>query len=110
MKIFFTLLLLTNIAFAPNLFTPNHDGKNESFKILNLGNPESFAIQIFDRNGLLMFESSDPEVAEYAGWDGTVNGRAAPKGVYFWKVKGQYIDGKPVKVNGKQEGTVHLMR
>lgn len=101
---------VTNLAFAPNLFTPNNDGKNENFKILNLGSPSGFELKVFDRNGKALYETSVPGEAAGVGWDGTFNGNPVPEGVYFWKVTGNYPDGKPVLVNGKTDGVVHLMR
>ena len=101
---------VTNLAFAPNLFTPNNDGKNENFKMLNLGNPSWFELNVFDRNGKILFETSVPRQAADVGWDGTFKGNPVPEGVYFWKVTGNYSDGKPVLINGKADGVVHLMR
>ena len=101
---------ITNLAFAPTLFTPNNDGKNENFRILNLGNPSAFELNVFDRNGKILYGTSQPRQAESVGWDGTSNGNPAPEGAYFWRVTGNYADGKPVLVNGKADGVVHLMR
>lgn len=80
-----------------NIFTPNKDGKNDLFHpyynviidAITLGNlhkyidyaEEEYNIKIFDRWGLLVFESND-----YAKqWDGNnSNNKACEDGTYFW--------------------------
>jgi hypothetical protein len=53
-------------------------------------NVSSYRLQVYNRWGLLVYESSDL----YKGWDGYLrNGDLAPQGVYVWKVKGKYNDG-----------------
>lgn len=50
-----------------------------------------YKLQIFNRWGVLIYESHDLNV----GWDGySGNGKLAPQGVYVWKVSGQYADGE----------------
>ncbi|MDC6387304.1 Calx-beta domain-containing protein [Maribacter sp. PR1] len=75
--------------FLFNQFSPNGDGTNDILRI-NLRNPITgsvepivYKIQIFDRYGNLVFETpeerTDPEI-----WDGTWEGKEAPKGTYFY--------------------------
>ena len=72
--------LRQQITFFPNVFTPNSDGVLDRYQSRYSGS-ESFQIQIFDRWGRLMFESTDPET----GWDGTTpDGKNAEDGVYFY--------------------------
>lgn len=61
----------------PNVFTPNGDGINEVFEILNLEHYPGARIAIFNRWGKRVFESSD-----YFGnwWDGNNQ----PDGVYYF--------------------------
>lgn len=50
-----------------------------------------YKLQIFNRWGVLIYESNDV----YKGWDGYFgDGNLAVQGVYVWKVKGRYADGK----------------
>ncbi len=52
----------------PNVFTPNGDGKNDFFTpIKNWHFVKDVDIKIYDRWGLLMFETTDPNIL----WDGT---------------------------------------
>lgn len=68
--------------YVPNAFTPNGDGINDEF--LPLGNAiqlETYDLQIFDRWGQQLFQSTDPA----KGWDGKVGGGVAPDGVYVYR-------------------------
>jgi gliding motility-associated-like protein len=65
--------------FVPTAFTPNADGKNEFLQIFG----EDFIkldFKVFNRWGEVVF------VARKKGenWDGKVNGKLAPAGVYAW--------------------------
>ncbi|MFN4122610.1 MAG: gliding motility-associated C-terminal domain-containing protein [Flavobacteriales bacterium] len=65
----------------PNVFTPNGDGFNDSFRPFPYRYIESINIQIFNRWGQLMFETNNPEI----GWNGQApDGTLCPDGVYFY--------------------------
>ncbi|MBK8501755.1 MAG: gliding motility-associated C-terminal domain-containing protein [Saprospiraceae bacterium] len=86
--------------FVPNAFTPNDDGIND---VLSL-NPEEFCmriqqLQIFDRNGWRVFESSDPDPR----WDG---GDHVP-GVYLYLLN--FFDYK-INRSVEKSGSVTLIR
>lgn len=67
----------------PNAFTPNSTNPaTNTFKILNTQFSKLNSFSIYDRWGKKIFETID--VAE--GWDGTVDGKPAPLGVYVWEV------------------------
>jgi len=51
----------------PNVFTPNGDEVNDLFTALPYRYVKDVDIKIYDRWGLLMFETTDPDVR----WDGT---------------------------------------
>ena len=66
--------------FFPNVFTPNADGVLDQFAVRYTG-ADPFHMQIFDRWGKLVFETTDPEMR----WDGTMtDGKEAEDGVYFY--------------------------
>jgi gliding motility-associated-like protein len=67
----------------PTIFTPNNDGKNDSFVILNLQDyyPEC-NVTIVNRWGSIVYES----VGYENPWDGTFNGEALPFGTYFYRI------------------------
>ena len=68
--------------YAPNIFTPNDDGDNDTFLVSAIGADE-FELIVFDRWGKEIFRSSDPN----KGWDGTyANGILAEQSIYTYKV------------------------
>lgn len=77
----------------PNAFSPNGDGINDKF-IPYSDHVYFYKFQIFNRWGQLIFETSKPMEA----WDGNFNGKAAPQGVYSWRVEYKdYYNEKYVK-------------
>lgn len=72
--------------FVPNAFTPNGDDRNERFKPSVLGAAEGYyEFMIFDRWGLLVFRTEDPN----EGWTGGMDNSETmlPDGVYVWRLK-----------------------
>jgi len=68
--------------YVPNVFTPNGDGTNEVFGLPWLALEPSFSLRIFNRWGQEVFASNDA----LDQWDGTVDGGAAPDGVYAYVI------------------------
>jgi gliding motility-associated-like protein len=82
---------------APNVFTPNGDGHNDTFHPVLAEGLTEFKATIYDRWGLKMHEWSD----ENTGWDGKAkNGKPAPDGTYFWIISGKGVDGKEYDFSG----------
>ncbi|MFN0032668.1 MAG: PKD domain-containing protein [Flavobacteriales bacterium] len=73
--------------YVPNTFTPDGDGINEVFlpSIKGLGFVERYTFQIFNRWGVVIFETNDPEMA----WTGDVRDGAyyAQDLSYNWQIK-----------------------
>lgn len=96
---------LLNI-YIPNSFTPNNDGLNDVFYVLGTDvDPDRFQIQVFDRWGGIVYESTDINDV----WDGSVNGGAyyAQNEVYVWRaVVHSLSTAERVELNG----TVTLLR
>jgi large repetitive protein len=65
---------------VPNVFTPNGDGINDVFEILNLEHYPGAQMVIFNRWGKKVFEHHD----YYNNW---WDGRDQPDGVYFYVLK-----------------------
>jgi gliding motility-associated-like protein len=55
-----------------------------------------YKLQIFNRLGVLIFESHDVNNA----WNGYYHNKLCPQGVYVWYVEGKYANGKPFKKVG----------
>ncbi len=69
--------------YIPNAFTPNEDGINDRFHISGINFPQDeFTFKLYDRWGTLIFASSVPSFE----WDGKVDGRYAPTGVYIYRI------------------------
>ncbi len=83
----------------PNVITPNGDNKNDYFYITNLDKYPDSELQIFDRWGKKVFESSNYQ----NNWEGTNNsGEKLSDGVYYYIL---YLS------NGKKyPGFVQLIR
>ncbi|HEY3402872.1 MAG TPA: FG-GAP-like repeat-containing protein [Ohtaekwangia sp.] len=93
--------------YIPSLFTPNDDAKNDLLRIYGMSDAMEFTFTIVNRNGSLVFSASNLNEAD---WDGTTRGVKQPNGVYFWKVTGKLFSGEPVQLNGKDSGSVVLVR
>jgi PKD repeat protein len=55
-----------------------------------------YKLQIFNRLGVLIFESHDINVP----WNGYYKGQLCQQGVYVWYVEGKYANGQPFKKVG----------
>lgn len=91
--------------FIPSAFSPNADGYNDIATFVSSCPINKWAITIYDRFGKLAFESTN--VGET--WDGTMNGKSAPEGVYMYSVKCSVNEnGTEKQIN--QGGTITLIR
>ena len=63
----------------PNAFTPNGDGKNDTYRPVLLGGGTLIDFTIFNRYGEAVFHSTDLS----NGWDGTINGKPAELETYL---------------------------
>ena len=77
--------------FIPNVFTPNNDGINDCFRIEN-PDVQSYFMQIFDRWGVLLFESRNINEC----WNGLYHDRPMPAGVYVCVVRLRACNGEIV--------------
>lgn len=66
----------------PSAFSPNEDGKNDFFHLMNPWDIKSIDIKIFNRWGQIIFVSNDP----YFSWDGKFQNESQEIGVYVWKI------------------------
>lgn len=66
----------------PNIFSPNGDGINDTWKIKYLDSYPGATVDVFNRYGQQVFHSNG-----YAKeWDGTLNGKILPIGTYYYMV------------------------
>ncbi|MCJ8166670.1 Ig-like domain-containing protein [Pontibacter sp. E15-1] len=66
-----------------NAFSPNGDGFNDNWTIPELRFYNSVYIQVFDRSGVRVFETTDPET----GWNGRAANGQVLKGPYLYIVE-----------------------
>lgn len=90
----------TPVVYVPTAFTPNRDGTNDTLDLFGLPT-ETATIKIYTKWGQLIYQSIEPN----PGWDGLINGRLAPEGVYLYEVTFEDSDG--IKVT--QKGTFALI-
>ena len=88
--------------YIPGAFTPNNDGKNDVFRPLVFGKVTSFKLQVFDRAGQVIFQTTDP----HQGWDGLNKGMTYPTRVFVWQCSYQLDNQQPAY----QKGTVMIVR
>lgn len=65
-----------------NVLTPNGDGRNDTWQILNADAFEVLHIRVYDRWGKTVYEADNYTNA----WDGNVNLDALPEGTYFYLI------------------------
>ena len=73
-------IFLLKKLFISNVFSPNNDGINDTWEIKNLEYYPSARMQIFARNGQLVFESK----GYTSPWDGRMGGKPLPMDTYYY--------------------------
>jgi len=83
--------------YIPNSFTPDNDGINDVFGAYGEG-VETFNIQIFDRWGILVFESNEMDFR----WNGSFRngGHYVQPDVYVYKVEVSSVCAEPEQFSG----------
>jgi len=88
--------------FVPNVFTPNGDQSNDIFLPIFTCPPENYKLQIFDRWGNMLFESTIVE----NGWNGQFNSIKLSPAVFVYTIQYNYFN----QANSFISGTVSLIR
>jgi gliding motility-associated-like protein len=73
--------------YIPAAFSPDKDGKNETFQIFN-GEKQIEEVNIYNRWGQVVFHSKGYSVP----WNGNFNGQILPPGVYPYRIKTSHGD------------------
>ena len=91
--------------YAPNAFTPNDNGGNETFipKAL-LGWDVQFEMIIINKSGKTIYKTSDKSEP----WNGKINntGQVLDEGIYLWQVITYDAEG----TSHRQQGKIHLVK
>jgi gliding motility-associated-like protein len=85
----------------PTAFTPNGDGLNDYFGPIGKV-PEGYKMQLFNRNGEVVFKSSSISQK----WNGTYKGELQPTSVFIYLINYKDLQNKP----HQQKGTFMLIR
>ena len=93
--------IIATVQDVPTAFTPNGDGVNDVFMVRGFG-ISKMVLRVFNRQGLLVFESRNPNF----GWDGTYKGAPQPMDAYAWTLELEYFTGEKVR----RKGDVTLIR
>lgn len=67
---------------APKFFTPNSDGYNDTWHVINAQNYPGLTVEVFDRFGKQMTSLT----SNSSGWDGTHNGKKLETNTYWYKI------------------------
>ncbi len=104
----------------PNVFTPNGDNINDTFKAFGDNDPTScprfvlaVTFQVIDRTGkeLYRFDSQEAENDIYINWDGkNSNGKDLPAGTYFYTCVVTFDTLDPKLAVQKLNGWVQIIR
>jgi gliding motility-associated-like protein len=87
--------------YAPNVFSPNKDGRNDRFTLYGKGVRDVRVMRIFDRWGSeLFFAEHLPLNQESSGWDGTFRGADLNPGVFVWEALVEFLDGDVEVLSG----------
>jgi gliding motility-associated-like protein len=82
----------------PKFFSPNNDGKGETWVFRNIDDYQGCKLQVFSRAGQVVYEASPYQ----NNWDGTYNGKPLTNGDYYYNL---------VCDNGKKiAGAVRIIR
>ena len=73
----------------PNIFSPNNDGINDTWRIPSLQQYPGVVIKVYNRGGSVVFQTNG-----YKEWDGRFNGKDLPVGTYYYLV--MLPDRKPI--------------
>ena len=68
---------------APNAFTPNGDGFNDTWEIDGINRFPNVIVEVYNRWGQRVFSS----VGYIQEWNGTRDGNYLPEGTYYWVVQ-----------------------
>lgn len=78
----------------PDAFSPNGDGENDEFEVINSPTVEVESFKIFNRWGQMLHNKTE-------AWDGTYNGEDQPSDTYVYQTKIKLPDGSTKTETGE---------
>jgi gliding motility-associated-like protein len=70
-------------SYIPDAFTPNGDGTNDCFKVVDFATAKTVEVIIYNRYGNLVFQTKNPMEC----WDGKYRGRTSEPGNYVYFIR-----------------------
>jgi gliding motility-associated-like protein len=99
LKVFNTLPLK-----APNAFTPNGDGLNDTWKLVGILKYAKVSVRVFNRWGAQVFQDLE---GYKVPWDGTYNGSVLPAGTYYYLLE---LSGSPDNTDQTISGPLTIIQ
>lgn len=87
--------------YVPNSFTPNHDGHNDTWRLVPVF-VKTWHVEVYNRWGERVFETENPKTQ----WDGTYKGSLVSEQVFLYRIR---YTGWDHTVHYR-EGTVNVLR
>lgn len=97
------IVVLSSGVFAPNVFSPNGDGINDTFMLYGKSGEAATvrSLKVFGKWGQLVYERGDFPVNNPSyGWDGSFGGNKMDPGPYAWYAEIGYPDGRTEVLKG----------
>ncbi len=94
-SIIITVRIIGPLYAIPNAFTPNGDGQNETFGIINSGAVLIKEFKVYNRWGQKVHDDAA------LNWDGTLDGKPQPTEAYLFHAVIELPDGTEVKESGQ---------
>jgi len=88
--------------YIPSAFSPNNDGLNDIFRIINMNSQRLVNFNVYNRYGELLFGTDDAQ----RGWDGTFRNIPQPSGSYVYFIRYTDLQNRPHLM----KGTIVLIR
>ena len=78
--------------YLPNIITPEGDGENDTFQMLNVAKDFTYEMQVYSLDGRMVFEGTDLANGNgpFAGLD--MKGNALPDGKYTYRITSRDFD------------------
>lgn len=90
------IVTVVRLVDPPNTFTPNGDGKNDTWVIPGIVDYPGTEVLIHDRWGQIVFRSNGYREP----WDGTNNGRPLSVGTYYYHIQLNQLEGRSPPYTG----------
>lgn len=89
--------------YIPTAFSPNHDGKNDTFKAHAIGEIVFYHMKVYNRWGELVFQTNNL----YKGWNGVYKNKMQSTDTFVWYVQYRFASNESLL---SQKGVLSLIQ